>query len=194
MKYVGIDLSTKKSGCAVLDERRRLTSLTLLDFDHLLDATAHLGQKDLVAIDAPLTFPITGVWRECDIMLCKLGIPCYPPGAPFFRRIAELGLRLRCILKKKDIRVIEVYPYATRLRCNIGAKVKKKTLQGRRKIQDGISKLVVGLPEEILSHHLLDAILAAYTAYLAAHDMTETISGADGTIVIPIDNSASKYL
>jgi len=193
MKYVGIDLSTKKSGFAVLDECCKLISLALLDFDHLLDAIASLGQKHLVAVDAPLTFPSMN-WRECDLMLHKLGISCYAPGAPFFRRITELGVSLRCALEKKGIRAIEVYPYATRLRCNVGAKVKKKTLQGRRQIQNDLGKLVVGLPEKILSDHLLDAILAAYTAYLAEHDMVETISGADGTIVIPKDNNASKYL
>ncbi len=187
MKYVGIDLSTRKSGYAVLDERCRLTSPTLLDFDHLLDTTIDLHKKEplLVAIDAPLTFPVTGVWRECELMLRRLGISCYPPGAPFFRKITELGVSLRCALEKKGIQAIEVYPYATRLRCNVGAKAKKKTLQGRRQIQNDLGKLVVGLPEGILSHHLLDAILAAYTAYLAAHGMAENLSGADGTIVIP---------
>lgn len=186
MKYVGIDPSTRKSGYAVLDECCKLTSLALLDFDHLLDTIINLSQEQLlVAVDAPLTFPITGVWRECDLMLHKLGISCYAPGAPFFRRITELGVSLRCALEKKGIRAIEVYPYATRLRCNVGAKAKKNTLQGRRQIQNDLGKLVVGLPREILSDHLLDAILAAYTSYLAAHDMAATISGADGTIVIP---------
>ncbi|MDI6889198.1 MAG: DUF429 domain-containing protein [Methanocellales archaeon] len=186
MKYVGIDLSTRKSGYAVLDECRKLTSLALFDFGNLLDAIVDLNRKSLpVAIDAPLTFPITGIWRECDLMLRKLGITCYAPGAPFFRGITELGSRLRCALEKKGIRVMEVYPYATRLRCNIGAKVKKNALQGRRQIQSDLGKFVVDLPEEILNSHLLDAILAAYTAYLAAHDMTETLSGRDGTIIIP---------
>lgn len=187
MKYVGIDLSTRKSGYAVLDEYRKLTLLTLLDFDHLLDAIIDLHKKEqlLVAVDAPLTFPITGIWRECDLMLHKLGISCYAPGASFFRRITGLGVNLRRALEKRGIKAIEVYPYTTRLRCNVGAKVKKKTLQGRRQIQNDLGKLVVDLPREILSDHLLDAILAAYTSYLAAHDMAETLSGRDGTIVIP---------
>jgi len=185
MKYVGIDPNTKKSGYAVLDERCRVTSPALLDFNHLLDVTIDLHKKDLVAIDAPLTFPVTGIWRECDRMLHKLGISCYPPGAPFFRKITELGVSLRCTLEKKDIRAVEVYPYATRLRCDVGAKARKKTLEGRGQIQSGLGKLVAGLPKRILSDHILDAVLAAYTAYLAAHDMAETISGRDGAIIIP---------
>jgi len=31
----------------------------------------------------------------------------------------------------------------------------------------------------------LDAILAAYTSYLAAHGIVENLSGRDGTIIIP---------
>ena len=82
----------------------------------------------------------------------------------------------------------------------MGIDVKKKTKDGRRIIQDGLFAITGGLDEiagdMLLSDDELDAMLSAYTAYLAGEGNAVTIDGADGVIYLPLkkqDHRLEEY-
>ena len=89
-------------------------------------------------------------------------------------------------------KVIEVYPYASKVRLfgkNLPAKSKPA---GVAFLKQHISRLLPDITPHIdeLNHHLCDAAVAAYTAFLYLQGRTELIGDAkEGTIHLPlIDN------
>ncbi|MCI0531644.1 MAG: DUF429 domain-containing protein [candidate division Zixibacteria bacterium] len=158
-----------------------------IETGQLYQTILELAQSDrlLVGIDAPLTLPMYGNSRECERRLRKQKIPVYPSGAPFFKPITLLGIDLKNDLIQAGVETIEIYPYASRVRLQVGLGVKKQRLTGRQRIQSDLQKYIPNLPSEpILDHNFLDALLGAYTTFLYGHGRAETISG-DGQIVVP---------
>jgi 3-isopropylmalate/(R)-2-methylmalate dehydratase small subunit len=187
--YAGIDLATrgKKSGFAILDKDRSLVLLDMLTEEEMLSRIQRLS-KALVAIDAPLSMPRSGPWRECDKALHLRGIPCLPPGGKRFIKLTERGIAMAEDLGRSGIEYIEVYPYATRVKLKIGEGVKKSKVEGRRRIKEDLLTLIedsMGLLAETPSHDELDAIISAYTAYLKERGMCDELKGEDGVIHIP---------
>ena len=97
--------------------------------------------------------------------------------------------------------MIEVYPYAARVALGIGANEKKKTKQGRREIQVGLTGYVGGLDDpvkdKLLSDDELDALLSAYTAYCEGKGIAIKIDGFDGEIYLPVkrrDHTIEEYI
>lgn len=177
---IGIDLGSKASHLATL-KGIKLVELVRLENE---DIPGYVSRyRAIVCIDAPLTLPKEGTMRECDRKLISMGIPCFPPLAPFFRKITMEGIRLRRRLEQIGCTVVEVYPYATRVRLRI-CQYRKKDADGRRKIRKALSEMIEGVPE-MLNDHFLDAIISALTGYLMVRGEFERISGADGEIILP---------
>jgi predicted nuclease with RNAse H fold len=82
--------------------------------------------------------------------------------------------------------VHEVYPYASK-RLLFGPQMAaKQTSAGRVLLASALTQLGIVLPRQQLSHHELDAIVAAHTVYLLAHGRAELVGDAqEGYIVIP---------
>ena len=105
----------------------------------------------------------------------------------FIKAMVYRGIELADSLRERGHGVIDVYPYASKV-CLFGKPIpKKNTREGRRFLRKRLAKLVPGV-EALgeLDHDRLDALLAAYTAYLSARRETVALGLADeGQIVVP---------
>jgi predicted nuclease with RNAse H fold len=208
--FIGLDLTSspnQASACIGLDEDLRLIFLGLLCND--TDIIAALGNHSphLVAIDAPLTMP-QGLCcleescscqpeqakkgRECERGLAKLGIPSYfTTKRSIIRSMVYRGLKIRNELKGRGFEVIEVYPYASKIRLwgkPIPSKLKPAGLDFLR---SRLATLIPCLTPYVadFNHDLCDAVIAAYTAYLHYSGKTEPIGDPEeGAIHIPKKN------
>ncbi len=208
--FIGIDLGTsmqrKSTGLAYLIEKNGMPFMETLP-EHVISDDSlihsfikHISEKAgsmIIAIDAPLSKPEHGTMRECETRLRKHGIACYPSGAEWVSKWVNKGIDLKEWAEKETgVKVIEVYPYASRRTLGIGTEVKKKTGIGRRVIQDGLLLLIGGLDEitndRLLSDDELDAILAAYTAYCEGTGIAIKIDGSDGDIYLPVKRKNLK--
>ncbi|MET1124340.1 MAG: DUF429 domain-containing protein [Archaeoglobaceae archaeon] len=133
-------------------------------------------------IDAPLSSPAEGNFRECERKLQRMGIPLFPLNVEFIRKVSLRGMEIAEELKGKGVEVFEVYPYATRVILGIAPGAKKTRKEGLRRILEDLRKFV-DVPE--LSHDEVDAVIAALTVKLYVSGDGFAISGRDGTIIVP---------
>jgi hypothetical protein len=205
--YLGIDPTSserKPSAFAVLDEQRSLRDLGLVRDDDDILALARRWRPRYLAIDAPLSLP--------KGMCClEEGCPCAPTspdglkaaerallkeGIGLFRTTKRSiikvmvcrAIRLRRALEEEGYDVMEVYPYASKVRLFSRPIPKKTTKAGRQWLRQRLEGLVPGLREHqgALSHDELDAVVAAYTAYLRGQDQAEAVGDRqEGAIYVP---------
>ena len=187
MVYLGIDLTSsarRPSAYAVLNEGGSLVSLGLVREDAELLALVDSCRPRVVAIDAPLSLPrglccleeacpcrpsAAGVLKAAERELFRQGISLYATTKrSIIKTMIERAIGLRCILEDRGYVVLEVYPYAAKVRLWGKGMPKKTTPAGRRWLREKLDGLVPGLREHEgpLGHDQLDAIVAAYTAYL----------------------------
>lgn len=136
----------------------------------------------LIAIDAPLSFPKSGIMRKADREMFKLGYPVFPPLFKSMKNLTKRGTELTRTLRDKGLKVIEVHPASTRKALGIPTK-------DWQKIQAIF--LHIGLKGDLkkrtLTPHEIDAVTAALTAYLKLKSQTITVGEEkEGTIVVPI--------
>jgi uncharacterized protein len=171
---IGIDLAAlpgNATGVAVYDGGR-YECLTLRGDDEILDFIFSRSPP-VVAIDAPLSLPYGRCCfddaccgprkiRTCDRMLIGMGFRVFPPGFSFMKQLTLRGIGLRERLEDQGIRAIEVHPRTT--------------------------KRVLGLGRfrEAKNEHEDDACAAALVARLYRQGKCMELTGADGTIVIPL--------
>lgn len=198
--FIGVDpgtsLKRKSTGVACLIEKKGVPVIEISPVHIISDGeiirsciVGMSGRSSVIAgIDAPLSRPVEGTLRECEKLLLRQGIPCYPSGAKWVSDWVDKAIALRNWAEKNlNARVIEVYPYAARKVLDIGVGVNKRTKEGRQVIQAGLGRLIPGLDEinTLLSDDELDAILSAYTAYLEWKGDAEKLDGRDGAIYLP---------
>ena len=208
MNFVGMDLTTspkKKTACAVLDADLRLQDRVLLGSDEDIVAFIEVHRPTLVAIDAPLSLPLglccleetcscqplsSRKGRQCERELSALGIGCYyTTKRSIIKGMVYRGISLKADLERQGRTVIEVYPYASKLRL-FGLLPRKTTVAGRQALQALLQRLIPSVPspqEDLLSHDALDALLAAYTGFLYDCGGTEALGDpSEGLLHIPI--------
>jgi len=208
MNFIGMDLTTsprKKTACAVLDADPRLQNRVLLGSDKEIAAFVEAHRPALVAIDAPLSMPLglccleatcscqpvsPRKGRQCERELSALGIGCYyTTKRSIIKGMVCRGIRLKAELEKQRHTVIEIYPYASKVRL-FGSLPKKTTVAGRQALQALLQCFIPSVPspqEDLLSHDALDALLAAYTGFLYDCDRTEALGDpSEGLLHIPI--------
>jgi predicted nuclease with RNAse H fold len=208
MDFIGIDLTTspkKKTACAVLDTEPHLQDRVSLGSDEEIAAFVEAQRPALVAIDAPLSLPL-GLCcleetcscqpasplkgRRCERQLSTLGIGCYyTTKRSIIKGMVYRGIRLKANLERRGHTVIEIYPYASKVRL-FGPLPKKTTGAGRRALQALLQRLILSVPyprEDLFSHDALDALLAAYTGFLYDCGQTEALGdSAEGLLHIPL--------
>jgi len=208
MNFLGIDLTTspkRGTACAVLGADLRLQNRVLLGRDKEIVAFVEAHRPALVAIDAPLSLPLglccleegcscqpvsPRKGRQCERELSVLGIGCYyTTKRSIIKGMVYRGIRLKADLEKQGHTVIEIYPYASKVRL-FGSLPKKTTVAGRRALQEGLQRLILSVPspqENLLSHDALDAILAAYTGFLYNCGETDALGDPSESLLhIPI--------
>jgi predicted nuclease with RNAse H fold len=209
--FLGIDLTpseAKPSACIGLDHRPGLAYFGFLAKNKDIVTLASFYSPEVIAIDAPLSLPLGlccleetcsrrpksgGKVRLWDEELRQQGIRCYPTSKKtFIKDLIYRGIELRTSIGrevKQAGRVIEVYPFASKVRL-FGRAVPRKTTK------DGISfhraKLADILPGirpyvHVFDRDLCDAAVAAHTALLYYQNRTRALgSNEEGVIFIPI--------
>jgi predicted nuclease with RNAse H fold len=154
-----------------------------------------------VAIDAPLSLPrgLCCLEEACPCRavalkaaereLFRQGISLYATTKrSIIKPMVYRAMALRRSLEESGYAVLEVYPYAAKVRFWGKGMPKKTTLAGREWLRERLDGLVLGLAEhcERLGHDQLDAVVAAYTAYLYGRGLAEGVGDRDeGLIWLP---------
>jgi len=159
----------------------------------------------LVAIDAPLSLPL-GLCcleescpcqpaaevkgRSCERELARQGIPCYfTTKKSIIKGMVYRGIKLKAELEAMGFEVIEVYPYASKVRL-FGRNIPQKTTPaGLAFLKQHISLLLPSIAPYIdgFNHDLCDAAIAAYTAFLHSQGKTELCGDIEeGVICLPL--------
>lgn len=208
--FFGIDLTStgnKPSACLGLDANSQLVYLGFLAGNDDIIATLSFYSPRVIAIDAPLSLPL-GLCcleesclckpksphknRQCDRELRKLGIPCYPTSKrSFVKGLIYRGIDLRKAIARSISQageVIEIYPFASKVRLFGKAMPRKSTKEGISSYKDKLHEILPVLRpySGMLDHNLCDAALAAYTALLRYRNRTIALGNPqEGQIFIP---------
>jgi len=209
MRVIGLDLTTssqKGTAYAVLTKELDIVAEGLVTDDEETIALAKEHRPALVAIDAPLSLPLglccleescpcrpvsSHQGRQCERELSALDIGCYyTTKRSIIKGMVYRAIALRKKLEGQGFAVIEVYPYASRVRL-FGKLPRKTTVAGRRALQERLRHLIPAIPwpqKSLLSHDALDALFAAYTGILYLESKTEALGDqAEGLLHIPIN-------
>jgi predicted nuclease with RNAse H fold len=208
--FFGIDLTpteAKPSACLGLDSRSQLAYLGFLTKNRDIVALLSFYSPELIAIDAPLSLPV-GLCclaegcschprlprknRQCDQELRQQGIPCYPTTKKtFIKDLIYRGMELGTIISrevKQAGKVIEVYPFASKVRL-FGRNVPRKTTkQGVSLLREELGGILPALRPylNMFDHDLADAAVAAYTALLYHQNRADASGDSEeGLIFIP---------
>jgi predicted nuclease with RNAse H fold len=204
MLYLGLDPTSsesKPSGWAALGGSAELLGVGGVRSDAELLTLVDCWRPRVVAIDAPLSLPrgLCCLEEACSCRavalkaaereLFRRGISLYATTKrSIIKAMVYRAIGLRRALEARGIPVIEVYPYAAKVRLWGKPIPKKTTPVGRQWLRERLDDLVPGLAEHEgrLGHDQLDAIVAAYTAYLYDRDLAEGVGDADeGLIWVP---------
>jgi len=209
--FFGIDLTSteaKPSDCLGLDSKFHLVYLGSLTENRDIVALLNFYSPQVVAIDAPLSLPL-GLCcleescsckpkfprknRQCEQELRQQGIPCYPTSKRTFvkdliYRGIELKTRIGCEIKQAG-QIIEVYPFASKVRLFGKTIPRKTTKQGISFIRDKLENILPDLKQysDMLDPNFCDAAVAAYTALLHYQNKVDFLGNSEeGVIIIPI--------
>jgi predicted nuclease with RNAse H fold len=208
--FFGIDLTSteaKPSACLGLDNKSKLVYLGFLTENRDIITLLNFYSPQVIAIDAPLSLPL-GLCcleescpckpkfprknRQCDQELRQQGIPCYPNSKKtFIKDLIYRGIELKTNVGrevKQAGQVIEVYPFASKVRL-FGKNIPRKTTkQGMSFLKDKIGYILPDLRPhlDMFDHDLYDAAVAAYTALLHHQNRAEALGNSkEGLIFVP---------
>jgi predicted nuclease with RNAse H fold len=190
-----------------VDSKSQLVYLGFLTKDEDIVALLNFYSPLVIAIDAPLSLPL-GLCcleescpcqpksprknRQCDQELRRQGIPCYPTSKKtFVKDLIYRGIELKTSIGREVQQagqVIEVYPFASRVRLFGKAVPRKTTRQGMYFFREKVGDILPGLKPylDMLNHDLCDAAMAAYTAILHHKNRVEALGNSkEGQIFIP---------
>jgi len=172
---------------------------------------AKLYSPEVIAIDAPLSLPL-GLYcleeaclcqsslakkgRVCERELARLGIPCYfTTEKSIIKKVVYRGIELKNVLCQAGFKVIEVYPYASKVLL-FGRGIPRKTCSmGLAFLRGHLAKILLGLEPHLaaLDHNLCDAAVAAYTASLYRQGKADAIgNNKEGLIHVPSSVAAQS--
>ena len=210
IRVIGLDLTTsseKGTAFAVLTKEMDIVADGVVSDDEEIIALVEEQRPALIAIDAPLSLPLglccleescpcrpvsSRKGRQCERELSALGIGCYyTTKRSIIKGMVYRAIALKGKLEGRGFTVIEVYPYASRVRL-FGKLPRKTTAAGRRALQERLRRLIPVIPPpqgSLLSHDALDALLAAYTGVLYIKGQAQALGDpAGGLLYIPISH------
>ncbi|MEM3616748.1 MAG: DUF429 domain-containing protein [Candidatus Bathyarchaeia archaeon] len=180
---IGIDLAGKEenpTGLAIWQNKSVETYLIYTDKD-ILEIVTRTNPK-IVAIDAPLKLPKSGIFRKADKELIKKGYRVFPPGLPAMKTLTLRAIKLNRLIMEMGIQTIEVHPTSTRKALGMPTK-DWETIQSILK-RIGLAG---SLYQRKLAPHEIDAVTAALAGYLCMEGLTESIGDCEeGYIMVPI--------
>jgi predicted nuclease with RNAse H fold len=205
----GIDLTStenKPTACFGLDDKLQVIYLGFAHKNSDIIAILKFHSPQVIAIDAPITLPL-GLYspeqnpscqatsplkgRACERELAMLGIPCYfTTEKSIIKEMVYRGIELKNKLCQMGLQVIEVYPYASKVRLFGKTLPRKTTPQGIAFLKARLAEIVPSLKPHlsIFNHDLCDAAIAAYTAFLYCRNMVAALGiEEEGLIFIPLE-------
>jgi predicted nuclease with RNAse H fold len=212
--FFGIDLTsreTKPSACLCLNDKLEVVYCGLLKTDS--DIVSKVGQYSprIIAIDAPLSLPVglccleescgcqpKSQWkgRLCERELAHVQIYCYfTTKKSIIKDMVERAIKLKEKLGRCGREVIEVYPYASKVRLFGKPIPRKSTAKGRFWLREKLSALLKNRQPflEQWNHDLCDAAIAAYTGFLYTQGKTEALGDVqEGLIYIPTSSCGHR--
>jgi predicted nuclease with RNAse H fold len=208
--FFSIDLTSteaKPSACLGLDSKSQLVYLGFLTENRDIVTLLNFYSPQVIAIDAPLSLP-SGLCcleescsckpkfprknRQCDQELRQQGIPCYPTSKKTFtKELIYRGIELKTSIDRevKQVgQVIEVYPFASKVRLFGKTMPRKITKQGMSFVTNKLEDILPSLEPylDMFDHDLCDAAVAAYTALLHHQNRVDALgNNTEGLIFIP---------
>jgi predicted nuclease with RNAse H fold len=212
--FVGLDPSAKSensSGIGIISNTRNIHHIgTWKTFEELTQILNILKEKIVViGIDGPLQPPAELDYccfsdtqsecnhqqitpykgRYCEFLLNRNGFRCFTTSVnSFAREWINRCFELNHYLTRLNYQTIEVYPTAARKILFPFLSGSKKNLDNRKRLQEALSQkgLKFNSFYSIYSDHELDALLAAYIAYLHQKGSTVSVGNrGDGFVILP---------
>ncbi len=172
--YIGLDLAGREdrpTGYALLRGKGLpVIARILYHDDEILDAVRYAR---IVAIDSPIRVSsnLRG-YREIDKVLIRMGYRVLPPTWKGMRILVERAERLRVLMEKNGIMVIETHPRSALLS------------SGCRSLTTLARALTIDLPHHRLSKDEVDAIIAAIVAFCYDNGCARAVQAVDGIIYL----------
>lgn len=192
--FLGLDLAANPrspSGLVIIDRSLKIIGgpEEVFTDEEIMDRVRKFN-PELIAIDAPLSFPKKGSkTRLCDRELRQFGSPALSPF--WIISLTRRAISLRQRLNKEGYRWIEVYPRATQNVLKIKVpRTGKSSLKWRTSLQNNLSLWIGNIPspqKKLFSSHILDAILCAYTAYCKWKGNYQEIGDEEGKVIVPLN-------
>ncbi|RLE67131.1 MAG: hypothetical protein DRJ47_01045 [Thermoprotei archaeon] len=174
-KIVGVDLAgveSRPSGLSIMNAHK--VSLKVFKTDRELLKVIELARPLLVSIDAPLSLPLKGFWRDVDKLMLKRGLRVLPPGIPGMLKLTRRAVKLKRMIDSLGVDVIEVHPTSSLRVLGIPREKFLVFLRKRGFVVEGT-----------VNNHTIDAAVAAYTGLLYLTGRVERVQGKEGEIIIP---------
>ncbi|KXB02845.1 hypothetical protein AKJ43_00280 [candidate division MSBL1 archaeon SCGC-AAA261D19] len=177
MNVIGIDLAGRAenpSGLAILAVDKFKTKL--VKSDNEIIGFCLSKSPEMVAIDAPLSFPKEGGLRKADAELIHRGYRVLPPILEGMKILTKRGIKISERFEQKNLKVIEIHP-----------RTSGKILFKTDKRKSWISKLERRgwCVDPDASKHEIDAAVGALTALLHLQHKTLKVGERGREIVIP---------
>ena len=179
IKIVGLDLAAKvknPTGVAILNvydfNREGIDTILNVSLVHEdSDIIRTTENANLVAIDAPLTFPKTGITRELDKTMMSKGFKVFPALFSYMRDLTKRGTMLAETLTKKGLNVIEVHPRSSMKIMDLSP------VEVKRMFFDKLQKTP--------TLHEIDAVVCALTGLAYYLNEFIEIKAEDGKLILP---------
>lgn len=198
MNYMGIDL-----GCSAVSKKVTSAVAVLDDSGHLIEKPQHFrkakelhqivsqyeSQSVILAVDAPRSVP-DYTEENYAYRSCERAIKAVDKEAGTFYGATALYMRWFEIERKylQDIKIIETYPRVVWKILNLPGKPKDFS-ENRQVIWQRVGELVKCAYQDF-SHHQIDAVLCAYTAFCYGKNQCDWFGEpGEGLIITPAINN-----
>ncbi|HIQ02838.1 MAG TPA: DUF429 domain-containing protein [Desulfurococcales archaeon] len=170
----GLDLAAKEtrpSGLSIA-ENCKIKFIGKVYYDR--DILKHIVEFNVkvLAIDAPLSHAKT--YRKVDLEMKRRGFKVLPPGWRYMRILVERAIKLKSILERYGIVVIETHPKSALK--NSGYKDYKQLIKSHLILDE--------LVLESLSKDEIDSLICLLVAYYYVKGCVDKVEAEDGVIYL----------
>jgi len=142
------------------------------------DVVELLSGVDVVAVDAPLSLPREGAFRDFERELLGRGFRLLPLNMRSMRKLAELGERFRVMLSARGVTVLETHPATVRRVMGVSG-MELVSLMSKYGYCSGPPK----------SDDEVDALTCLSVAVLYVRGEVEVVRGEEGSMILPLPGS-----
>ncbi len=168
---IGIDLAVKRASSLAGYSKGSRIGLWRMDPHKLLESDL---EAKLVVVDAPLSLPKEGAFRDFERAVLSRGYRLLPMKKGPMRELAIMGSRLRTKLESRGIKVIETHPSSV-----------LRALETTRYHVVSLLSRVGFTPGPPVSRDDEDALVCLLVGILYLRGEVEFFEGEEGSMVLP---------